>query len=158
MGFIQKIKQQAIMTAATRSPWVFHFNASSCNGCDIEILDILTPRHDVERFGIVLKGGPRQADAMVITGPVGVQNLPALKRVWAQMPAHKFCIVVGTCGISGGVFKECYNTLRGVNDAIGVVHAMVQGCPPRPDAIITGVVALLNTLPHSPHMPKEEKK
>jgi NADH-quinone oxidoreductase B subunit len=127
------------------SPWIIHFNAGGCNGCDIEVLAALTPRFDVERFGILLKGTPRHADVLVCTGPVNEQIKSRLKRIYEQMPYPKFVIAVGACAISGGVFRGCYNTLGGMDDVIPVT-AYVPGCPPRPDAIIQGVYALLQKL------------
>ena len=127
------------------SPWIIHFNAGGCNGCDIEVLAALTPRFDVERFGILLKGTPRHADVLVCTGPVNEQIKSRLKRIYEQMPYPKFVVAVGACAISGGVFRGCYNTLGGMDDVIPVT-AYVPGCPPRPDAIIQGVYALLEKL------------
>ncbi|MEM4808780.1 MAG: dehydrogenase, partial [Candidatus Nezhaarchaeales archaeon] len=75
-----------ITWARVKSPWLFHFNSGSCNNCDIELLDALTPRFDVERFGILLEGSPRHADVLVVTGIVNRQSLPRLKRVYDQMP------------------------------------------------------------------------
>ncbi|MCD6371059.1 MAG: NADH-quinone oxidoreductase subunit B family protein [Thermoplasmata archaeon] len=122
-----------------KSLWVFHVNTGSCNGCDIEILAALTPRYDVERFGIKLVGSPRHADALLVTGPVSRDMVDKLKRFYEQVPDPKEVIVVGSCGISGGVFHESYD-LAGPVDRIIPVDVYVPGCPPRPEAIIDGVV------------------
>jgi len=122
-----------------RSLWVFHVNTGSCNGCDIEILAALTPRYDVERFGIKLVGSPRHADALLITGPVTRDMVDKVKRFYEQVPDPKVVIVIGSCGISGGVFHESYN-LVGPVDKVIPVDVYVPGCPPRPEAIIDGVV------------------
>ncbi len=122
-----------------KSLWVFHVNTGSCNGCDIEILAALTPRYDVERFGIKLVGSPRHADALLVTGPVSREMVDKLKRFYEQVPDPKVVIVVGSCGISGGVFHESYD-LVGPVDRIIPVDVYVPGCPPRPEAIIDGVV------------------
>ncbi|AGB05028.1 NADH-quinone oxidoreductase, B subunit [Aciduliprofundum sp. MAR08-339] len=122
-----------------RSLWVFHVNTGSCNGCDIEILAALTPRYDVERFGIKLVGSPRHADALLVTGPVTRDMEDKLKRIYEQVPDPKVVIVIGSCGISGGVFHESYN-LIGPVDKVIPVDVYVPGCPPRPEAIIDGVV------------------
>jgi len=140
-GFAKKLADWSRIT----SPWIIHFNAGGCNGCDIEILAALTPRFDVERFGILLKGTPRHADVLVVTGPVNEQIKSRLKRIYDQMPNPKFVIAVGACACSGGVFKGCYNSLGGIDDVLPV-SAYVPGCPPRPDAIIQGVYALLSKL------------
>lgn len=127
------------------SPWAIHYNSGSCNGCDIEILDALTPRHDVERFGIKLQGSPRHADVLVCTGPVTLQSRERLMRIYEQMPEPKFVVAVGSCALEGGVFQGCYGICGGIDKVIPV-DAFVPGCPPRPEAIISGIVALLGSL------------
>jgi NADH-quinone oxidoreductase B subunit len=122
-----------------------YYNTGSCNGCDIEILATLTPRYDVERFGIKLEGSPRHADILICTGPVTQQSKERLRRIYEQMPEPKYVIAVGSCSISGGVFQGCYNVIGHVDEVVPV-DAYVPGCPPRPEAIINGVVALLNQL------------
>ena len=96
--------------ARTRSPWLIHFNASSCNGCDIEVLAALMPRFDVERFGAILRGSPRHADVLVVTGSISMQVKDRLIRVYEQMPEPKFVVAVGACACGAGVFQKCYNT------------------------------------------------
>lgn len=131
--------------ARVNSPWVLHFNSGSCNGCDIEILATLTPRYDLERFGIKLKGSPRHADVLLCTGPVTRQARNRLLRIFSQMHDPKFTVAVGSCSLSGGVFRGCYNIVGGIENVIPV-NAYVPGCPPRPEAIIDGVVKLLSSL------------
>jgi len=131
--------------ARINSPWAIHFNSGSCNGCDIEILATLTPRYDVERFGIKLQGSPRHADVLICTGPVTLQARDRLVRIYNQMPEPKFVIAVGSCGLSGGAFQGCYNVVGSIADVIPV-DVYVPGCPPRPEAIIYGVVQLLKSL------------
>ncbi len=126
------------LSSFRRALWAYHINTGSCNGCDIEILATLTPRYDVERFGIMLVGSPRHADVLLVTGPVSRQMVSRLKRVYEQVPDPKMVIVVGNCGIEGGVFYESYN-LVGPVDQIIPVDVYVPGCPPRPEAIIEGV-------------------
>lgn len=140
-GVIEKVKTWA----RVNSPWVIHFNSGSCNGCDIEILATLTPRYDVERFGIKLQGSPRHADVLICTGPVTLQARDRLIRVYEQMPEPKFVVAVGSCGISSGVFHGCYNVVGNIGDVIPV-NVYIPGCPPRPEAIIYGVVQLLKSL------------
>lgn len=122
-----------------KSLWVFHFNSGSCNGCDIEILAALMPRHDPERFGIKLVGSPRHADVLVVTGPVTHKMADRLRRIYEQIPDPKVVMVVGGCGSTGGVFYESYN-IWGPVDKIIPVDVYVPGCPPRPEAIVYGVV------------------
>ena len=133
------------MTALNKSLWVFHFNAGSCNGCDIEIVATLTPRYDPERFGVKLVGSPRHADVLLVTGPVTVQMADRLRRVYDQMPSPKVVIAVGTCAQSGGVFFDSYNLAGPVNQIIPV-DVYVPGCAPRPEAIINGVVTAIAKL------------
>ncbi|HJJ35788.1 MAG TPA: NADH-quinone oxidoreductase subunit B family protein [Methanocorpusculum sp.] len=133
------------MTALNKSLWVFHFNAGSCNGCDIEIVATLTPRYDPERFGVKLVGSPRHADVLLVTGPVTVQMADRLRRVYEQMPSPKVVMAVGTCAQSGGVFFDSYN-LAGPVDQIIPVDVYVPGCAPRPEAIINGVVTAIAKL------------
>ncbi|MCQ2376376.1 MAG: NADH:ubiquinone oxidoreductase, partial [Methanocorpusculum sp.] len=97
------------MTSSAKSPWILHYNASSCNGCDIEILAALTPMYDVERFGIVNTGNPAHADIFVVTGGVNEQNKEVLKNLYEQIPSPKVVVAVGICASSGGVFRDCYN-------------------------------------------------
>jgi NADH-quinone oxidoreductase B subunit len=137
---------EAIATwSRTKSPWIIHFNTGACNACDIEVLATLTPRFDLERFGVVLKGTPRHADVMVCTGPVTRLVRDRLIRVYEQMPEPRFVVAVGTCACSGGVFRGCYNAIGGI-DSVIPVNAYIPGCPVRPEAVIDGVVKLLQSL------------
>jgi NADH-quinone oxidoreductase B subunit len=137
--------KKLVKWARVKSPWVLHFNTGACNACDIEILAALTPRFDVERFGVQLKASPRHADVILCSGPVTKQVKDRLKRIYEQMPEPKFVVAVGTCAISGGVFEGCYNVDGGIDSAIPVA-AYIPGCPARPEAIIDGVVKLLERI------------
>lgn len=146
--------------ARTNSIWIIHFNSGSCNGCDIEILATLTPRYDLERMGVQLEASPRHADVLLCTGAVTRQARDRLLRIYGQMHEPKFVVAIGSCALSGGVFRGCYNVLNGIADVIPV-DAYIPGCPPRPEAIIDGIVKLLNSLrpanqPH-PLMDAQEK-
>lgn len=131
--------------ARVKSPWVLHFNTGACNACDIEILAALTPKYDLERFGVMLKGTPRHADIILCSGPVTAQIKDRLMRIYEQTPDPKFIVAVGTCACSGGVFHDCYNVQGGIDSTIPVA-AYIPGCPARPEAIIDGVVKLLNKI------------
>jgi len=144
----QNVLERIKTWARINSPWVIHFNSGSCNGCDIEILATVTPRYDLERFGVKLQGSPRHADILLCTGPVTRQARERLLRVYEQMPEPKFVVAVGSCALSGGAFHDCYNTMGGV-DQVLPVDAYIPGCPPRPEAIIDGVVKLLASLQKS---------
>ncbi len=126
-----------IPKAFKRSLWVFHVNSGSCNGCDIEIIAALTPRYDAERFGIKLVGSPRHADVIAFTGPVTDDMAEKVKTIINQTPEPKVIVIVGSCGISGGVFHESYH-LAGPIDKLhpNAKYFYVPGCPPRPEAII----------------------
>jgi NADH-quinone oxidoreductase B subunit len=128
--------------ARVNSPWLIHYNSGSCNGCDIEILATLTPRYDAERLGVKLQGSPRHADILICTGPVTMQSRDRLLRIYEQMPDPKFVVAVGSCAISGGVFQGCYNVIGHIDEVLPV-NAFIPGCPPRPEAIIDGIVKLL---------------
>ena len=133
------------MTYLAKSPWIVHYNASSCNGCDIEILAALTPVFDVERFGIINTGNPKHADILLCTGSVNEQNMVPLKNVYDQIPEPKVVIAIGICASSGGIFRECYNVQGGI-DKIIPVDVWVPGCAARPESIIDGVVTALGIL------------
>ncbi len=135
------------MSAAyvTKSPWVVHYDGSSCNGCDIEVLACLTPMYDVERFGIINCGNPKHADVFLVTGSVNEQNKGIVKQIYDQMPEPKVVVAVGICACSGGIFKDCYNVMGGVDQVIPV-DAYVPGCAARPEAIIDAVVKGLGVL------------
>ena len=140
-----QILKKLVKWARIKSPWILHFNSGACNACDIEVIAALTPRFDVERFGIQLKATPRHADVLVCTGAVTRQIADRLVRIYEQMPNPKFVIAVGTCACSGGVFKRCYNIMGGVDQVIPV-SAYVPGCAANPRAIIDGVAKLLDSL------------
>ncbi|MFA5840148.1 MAG: NADH-quinone oxidoreductase subunit B family protein [Candidatus Margulisiibacteriota bacterium] len=128
-----------------KSLWVFHLGASACNNCDIEIVDCLTPRHDVERFGITLVGSPRHADVLLVSGIVNRQSIDRFKRVYEQVPKPKIVIAVGSCAGSGNMFRDSYNFVKPV-DQIIPVDVYVPGCPPKPEAIIAGVLKALEKI------------
>jgi len=98
-----------------KSLWVFHFAGASCNNCDIEILDVLTPRYDVERFGIKLVGSPRHADVILVSGSINQRDKPRLLEVYNQASKPVFVVAFGACGCTGGVFAEG-NTFAGPVD------------------------------------------
>ncbi len=128
--------------ARTKSPWVLHFNSGACNGCDIEVVALLTPRYDVERFGIKLEPSPRHADVLIVTGVVTKQVVSRLKRIYEQMPSPKFVMAIGACACSGGIFQGCYGVYKRLDEVIPV-DVYVPGCPPKPEAMMQGVVKLI---------------
>lgn len=133
------------MTNMAKSPWLLHYDGSSCNGCDMEVLACLTPVYDLERFGVINTGNPRHADILLLTGGINTQNKAIVEQIYGQMPNPKVVVAVGICACNGGVFKDCYNIIGGVDKVIPV-DIYVPGCAARPQAIIDGVlkaVALL---------------
>ena len=144
----------------SKSPWLLHYDGSSCNGCDIEVLACLTPVYDVERFGVINTGNPKHADIFLITGGINEQNKPGVQQLYSQMPSPKVVVAVGICACNGGIFKECYNIIGGV-DTIIPVDIYVPGCAARPEAIIDGVVkavALLDKKREERAARKKEEK
>lgn len=133
------------MTYMKKSPWIIHYDASSCNGCDIEVLACLTPMYDLERFGIINTGNPKHADIFLVTGGVNEQNKAVIKNIYDQMPEPKVVIALGICATSGGVFRECYNIIGGIDKVIPV-DVYLPGCPVRPEQIIDSVVKGLSIL------------
>jgi len=129
----------------SRSPWFVHYNCNSCNGCDIELLACLTPMYDVERFGILHAGNPKQADILVVTGSVNFKNAPVLRQIYAQMREPRVVLALGVCSSSGGVFAGSYNVFGGVVKVLPV-DFFVPGCPPRPEAIIDGFLLAVKKL------------
>ncbi len=121
---------------------MLHFDTGGCNGCSFEVVATITPRYDIERFGMLTRGTPRHADILVVTGPITRQCLPRLIRIYEQMPEPKMVIAVGSCPITNGVFDSCYNVVGPLDKHIPV-DAYVPGCPPRPEAIIHGLLATL---------------
>jgi len=128
-----------------KSPWILHFNTGACNACDIEIIAALTPRFDLERFGVLLKGTPRHCDVLACSGPVTKQIRPRLVRIYEQIPEPKAVVAIGSCATSGGVFGGLYNVMGGIDQVIPVA-AYIPGCPASPQAIIDGFVKLVKTL------------
>ncbi|MDP8247142.1 MAG: NADH-quinone oxidoreductase subunit NuoB [Candidatus Tritonobacter lacicola] len=144
------------MAFIKRSPWMFHYDGSSCNGCDIEVLACLTPMYDIERFGVINTGNPKHSDILLITGFVNTQNAEVVKSLYRQMPDPKVVIAVGICAATGNFFRECYNALGGVNTVIPV-DVYVPGCAARPEAIIDGVIRAAGMLEEKRNMLKDRK-
>lgn len=136
---------KAIDWGRRKSPWIIHFNAGACNGCDIEVVDALTPRYDVERFGLLQQGTPRHADVLICTGAVTLQTRDRLKQIYEQTPLPKFVIAVGACACTGGIFDGCYCVAGGI-DSVIPVDIYVPGCAARPEALLDAVVKLLSSL------------
>jgi membrane-bound hydrogenase subunit mbhJ len=139
------MKQRFINHCRKKSLWVLPFNSGGCNGCCIELLTCVSPRSDVERFGILAKGSPRHADVLVVDGPVTSKLKDRLLRVYQQMPEPKVVVALGSCPASNGIFDGCYG-VAGPLDKIIPVDVWVPGCPPRPEAIIHGITKAMQKI------------
>ncbi len=133
------------MGYASKSPWLIHYDGSSCNGCDIEVLDSLMPLYDLERFGIINTGNPKHADIFLVTGSVNHQNINVVKHIYEQMMEPKVVVACGICACTGGVFRDCYNIIGGVDKAIPV-DVYAPGCAVRPETIIDAVLKAVEIL------------
>ena len=133
------------LNALTKSIWVFHAACSPCNNCDIEVLDLLTPRYDVERFGMVLVGSVRHADALLVTGIPNYKTAERIKKLYAQAPKPCLVVAVGSCACGRIMFRESYNSPCNLDEIIPV-DVYIPGCPPKPEAMIAGIVKLINKL------------
>ena len=130
--------KKLIANSTAKSPWIYHMNTGSCNGCDIELVACLTPRFDAERFGFKLAGSPRHADIIVVSGPVTLQSRDRLVRTLAQVP-QPYCVVsIGSCPQSGNVFKGSYSVEAPLENYVHVDVA-VAGCSVKPEAVVEGL-------------------
>ena len=130
--------KKIIAKSMSKSPWIYHVNTGSCNGCDIELVAVLTPRYDAERFGFKLAGTPRHADIVVVSGPIKSQSKDRLVRTLEQVPEPKVVVSIGSCPQSGNVFKGSYS-VEGPLEKYTHVDVAVAGCTPKPEAIIEGL-------------------
>ena len=145
-----------ITESTAKSPWLFHINSGSCNGCDIELVAVLTPRYDAERFGFKLAGSPRHADIVVVSGPLTQQSLPRTLRAISQVPEPRCIVTIGSCPQSGNVFKGSYSVMAPLSKYVHVDVA-VAGCTPKPEAIMDGLVQAKNGLKDGPKAETEQE-
>ena len=123
----------------SNSVWPLQFGLACCA---IEMIAASMARFDIARFGSeVFRPSPRQADLPIVSGTVTKKMAPQVVRLWNQMPEPKYCIAMGACAISGGPFKQGYNVLKGIDRYIPV-DIYIPGCPPRPEALLNGLMAL----------------
>jgi len=136
---------EAIHETLGRSLAIRQVDAGSCNGCEMEIVALNNPIHDIERFGIHFVASPRHADMLLVTGPVTRNMELALQKTYAATPDPKVIVAVGACGISGGIFGTNYASRGGV-DGIIPVDVYIPGCPPRPEALLYGILLAVGRL------------
>jgi Ni,Fe-hydrogenase III small subunit len=146
------MKLEKKLKSVRRSPWVFHLNSGSCNACDIEILDALTPYFDAERFGVKLVGSPRHADVVLFTGPVTREVLPKVIRALRAVPRPRVVAAIGSCAVGGGIWWDTYSTIGGFPKLQEILKrygveidrvVYIPGCPARPEAIVYGLLVAL---------------
>jgi Ni,Fe-hydrogenase III small subunit len=125
-----------------RSLAIRQVDAGSCNGCELEIHALNNAFYDLERFGLRFVASPRHADVLLVTGPVTKNMREALERTYAATPNPKWVVAVGDCAFDGGMFSQSYAVVGGVSTVVPVdLH--IRGCPPRPIALLEGLLALL---------------
>ena len=145
------------MSAISKSPWIIHYDGSSCNGCDIEVLAALTHLYDAERFGVINTGNPKHADIFLVTGSVNQRNISVIQEIYNQMVEPKVVVACGVCACTGGIFHDCYNVIGGIDQAIPV-DVYAPGCAVRPEAIIDAVVQGVAVLEEKAKKFAEQKK
>jgi NADH-quinone oxidoreductase subunit B len=125
--------------ARGHSMWPLTFGTACCA---IEMMTVGSARYDTERYGIFFRNSPRQADCMIVSGTVNIKIAPRVKLLWEQMSLPKYVIAMGSCAVSGGPFADGYNVVQGV-DQIIPVDLYIPGCPPRPEALMNGLLTLM---------------
>jgi Ni,Fe-hydrogenase III small subunit/formate hydrogenlyase subunit 6/NADH:ubiquinone oxidoreductase subunit I len=128
-----------------RSLQIREVDAGSCNGCEVEIVALNNPLYDIERFGIHFVASPRHADMLLVTGPVTRNMELALKKTYDATPEPRLVVAVGACGCSGGIFGVNYASLGGVDSTVPV-DVYIPGCPPRPQALLHGILLAVERL------------
>ena len=138
-NFIVEKLENLINWARAGSPWYFQFGLACCA---IEMMAAAGPRHDLDRFGAIPRASPRQSDVMIVAGTVTLKMAERVKRLYEQMSDPKYVISMGSCSNSGGPYWQYgYHVLKGV-DLVIPVDVYVPGCPPRPEALIQGILEL----------------
>jgi Ni,Fe-hydrogenase III small subunit len=143
---LERKVSQRIASVLGRSLAIREVDAGSCNGCELEITALNNPIYDLERLGIHFVASPRHADMLLVTGPVTRNMELALLKTYQAAPDPKVVVAVGACGISGGIFGINYATAGGVDQVIPV-DVYIPGCPPRPQALLHGILLAVGRLP-----------
>ena len=135
--------EQRIRTVLGRSLHIRHLDSGSCNGCDFEMSMLLSPIYDIQRFGVDFVASPRHADMLMITGGVTRHLEEAVRKTYRAAAAPKVVLAVGSCACGGGIVGHSYANHGGV-DQIVPVMVYIPGCPPRPQALIEGILSALD--------------
>jgi NADH-quinone oxidoreductase subunit B len=137
-GFITTTLDRLLRWGRSRSMWPVNAGIACCS---LEMMTTGAARYDFDRFGIMFRSSPRQADVMIVPGPITKKMAPIVLRVYNQMAEPRWVIAMGSCAISGGTFVDSYNVLPGC-DTILPVDIYIPGCPPRPEALLYGCLQL----------------
>ena len=137
-GFLVAKLDKVVQWARTGSLWPMSFGLACCA---VEMMQTFMPRYDMERFGVVFRGSPRQSDVMIVAGTLTNKMAPALRRVYDQMPEPRYVISMGSCANGGGYYHYSYSVVRGC-DRIVPVDVYVPGCPPTAEALVYGILQL----------------
>ena len=136
-NFVTTSLDSLVNWARKSSIWPMTFGLACCA---IEMMATGAAKHDLDRFGIIFRASPRQADCIIIAGTVTKKMLPVIKTVYEQMPEPKWVVAMGACACSGGVF-DTYSVVQGIDEALPV-DVYIPGCPPRPEALLYGLMKL----------------
>src|SRR5229473_4204920 len=139
---LAKSVNRAARAKLGRSLSIRQVDAGSCNGCELEIHALNNAFYDLERFGLRFVASPRHADVLLVTGPVTKNMREALLRTYAATPDPKWVVAVGDCALDGGLFADSYGVVGGVS-AVVPVDLHIRGCPPSPEQLLKGLLALL---------------
>ncbi|MHC1570571.1 MAG: NADH-quinone oxidoreductase subunit B [Methermicoccaceae archaeon] len=137
--FIRNSKLKELLGWARKNSMWFLTQPMGC--CGIEMIAFGCPHYDCDRFGIIPRATPRQADVMIVSGYVSKKYYMAIRKLWEQMPEPKWAIAMGECAISGGPWWESYNMIAPTERLIPI-DVYIPGCPPRPESLIQGFLEL----------------
>ena len=135
--------KKKVRTIFGRSLHIREVDAGSCNGCEVEINALNNPVYDIQRFGVHFVASPRHADMLLVTGPVTRNMEIALQQTYEATPGPKLVVAVGACAIGGGMFGKSYASCGGV-DTVVPVDVFIPGCPPRPEALLHGILLAMD--------------